>query len=199
MVESPYGIYGHLQHTYQGKTYDLVAGAQYADNKIDSTSNLHPSLQRFDNKFPLGIIYDYNGGLGLVGCQSVPPVMLEEIAALFSQDDISRLFEMNPTGEYPVLVSPHVGKLDCKNIGLSLDQLLILKIQGLVGLSTDLGSEITAILGNEGDAKTQYFSSVNLNNAVLINYAKRKAEELCRGKWSSTFSTSPSSDVICWD
>ncbi|MDR3169361.1 MAG: hypothetical protein LBU27_06480 [Candidatus Peribacteria bacterium] len=41
------------------------------------------------------------------------------------------------------------------------------------------------LLGNEANAKQQYFSSVNLNQASLINTAKQRAEELCRGKWGT--------------
>jgi hypothetical protein len=191
--DAPYGIYGHINHTYKGVDYDLIAGVQYTGNTISATSEIFPSLQRFDNKFPLGLVYDYNGGLGFVGCE-VQSGSLESIASLFSRNDLSKSFSIGPQG-YPEYPSNSI-RLECKNIGLSLDQLLLLKIQGLIGLSTDLGSDVSAILGNEGDAKMQYFSSVNLNNATLINYAKRRAEELCRGKWTTT--RSGSNDIVCW-
>ncbi|MDR0370163.1 MAG: hypothetical protein LBH96_06875 [Candidatus Peribacteria bacterium] len=74
----------------------------------------------------------------------------------------------------------------------------MLKVQGLIGLSTDIGSDASALLGNEQNAKTQYFSSVNLNNSTLINYAKRRSAELCRSKWMKTLPTSLP-DVICID
>ena len=75
--------------------------------------------------------------------------------------------------------------------GSFIDQLLLLKIQGIIGMSTDVGDKLKDIAGNEKDSKTQYFSSVNVNNATLINAAKKKAGELC------TTNTSNNSNIIC--
>jgi hypothetical protein len=61
-------------------------------------------------------------------------------------------------------------------------------------MSTDT-KDVGQLLGNEADAKTQYFSSVQLNNASLVNLAKQKAEELCRGKWSTNFPQG--GNIIC--
>jgi len=83
---------------------------------------------------------------------------------------------------------------------MTLDQLLLLKIQGIIGMSTDASSDTAALAGNERDAKTQYFSSVNVNNATLVNYAKRRAEELCRGKWRQQWNQALNDpEVICWE
>jgi hypothetical protein len=62
-LSDAYAVYGYLQHTYQNVKYSLVAGVQYEQNKIRTGSKLFPTLQRFDNKFPLGVLYDSNGGL----------------------------------------------------------------------------------------------------------------------------------------
>jgi len=67
-----------------------------------------------------------------------------------------------------------------------LDSLLLLKIQGIIGLSSDLSSDYAALDGNESSSKTQYFSSVSVNNATLINAARRNAQELCRGGSTAT-------------
>lgn len=199
-LSDPYGVYGYIKHTYKGADYSLVAGVQYENNKVKSTSKLFPTLQRFDNKFPLWVLYDHNGGLWFVGCKVSDSASLEGLAAELSTKNLNTLFAIN-SGWYPVLSGSSAGPtaLDCENIGLTLDQLLLLKIQGLIGLSTDVGSDASALLGNEQDAKTQYFSSVNLNNSTLINYAKRKAEELCRGKWSTSQTIPTNSNIICWE
>ena len=82
------------------------------------------------------------------------------------------------------------------NAGSFIDQMLLLKIQGIIGMSTDVADDVKNIAGNEKDSKTQYFSSVNVNNATLINAAKKESEKLCQGKWSTTLTNS---DVICID
>ena len=74
--------------------------------------------------------------------------------------------------------------------------MLLLKIQGIIGMSTDVADDVKNIAGNEKDSKTQYFSSVNVNNATLINAAKKESEKLCQGKWSNNLTNS---DVICID
>jgi len=82
---------------------------------------------------------------------------------------------------------------------MAIDTLFFLKIQGLIGLSSDVGRDALDILGNENDSKTQYFSSVNLNNATLINYAKRRAEEFCRERWTDNRGVASSADIVCWE
>jgi hypothetical protein len=94
----------------------------------------------------------------------------------------------------PKPITGWVGRLDCSNAGSSIDTLLFLKIQGLIGMSSD-SKDVGQLLGNENDAKTQYFSSVQLNNASLVNLAKQKAEELCRGNWKD--SPIYTNSVIC--
>jgi hypothetical protein len=46
------------------------------------------------------------------------------------------------------------------------------------------------LAGNEANSKTQFFSSVNVNNATLINTAKKNAEQICAIDQDTT-------DVIC--
>ena len=50
----------------------MLAGVQYSGtdaNIVVSGSSVAETLQRLDNKFPIGFLYDYNGGIGLVGCK----------------------------------------------------------------------------------------------------------------------------------
>ncbi|MDR0650951.1 MAG: hypothetical protein LBG59_06220 [Candidatus Peribacteria bacterium] len=60
-------------------------------------------------------------------------------------------------------------------------------------MSSDASKDLASLAGEQvNDSKTQYFSTVNVNNATLVNVAKRRAEELCRGKWGTE-----SQGVIC--
>ena len=208
----PYGmgIYGKLTHTFNGREYILLAGAQYQTNfatkqNAVKSAPVAPTLQRFDNKIPIGLLYDYNGGVGLVGCTLDPLSGLDQMVNLLNTGGVNDIFAYD-NDWIPVLTWTFASlnsslKLDCSNAGITLDQLLILKIQGLIGMSTDSmtsdGMNIANLGGNEADSKTQYFSSVNVNNATLINQARKTAEELCKGKWSQSYDTSP--EVICWE
>lgn len=64
-------------------------------------------------------------------------------------------------------------------------------------MSNEVGSDYENLAGNEADSKTQYFSTVNLNNATLVNLAKQRAETLCRGRWTNTLTAKDG--VICLD
>jgi hypothetical protein len=193
-----YGIYGRLQHTFNGRDYQLIAGVEYdtspAKNAIKSGSKLTGTLQLLDNKYPIGLLYDYNGGIGVVGCQLTGnnENALSTLINRLNTSGVNHSFILSGTLPVPIDASLKT-TLDCSNVVMSLDQRLLLKIQGLIGVSTE--TNVVSEVGNEIDSKTQFFSSVNVNNATLVNYAKRRAEELCRGKWSPQWSVSP--DVIC--
>ncbi|MCR5413080.1 MAG: hypothetical protein K6E76_09135 [Patescibacteria group bacterium] len=67
---------------------------------------------------------------------------------------------------------------------------MLLKIQGIIGISKDMKGGLENLAGNEANSKTQFFSSVNVNNATLINTAKKNAEQICAIDQDTT-------DVIC--
>jgi len=56
-------VFGHVRHVYKWncgddgdcaqEKMDLIAGLQYTGNKIQLGTKLFPTLQRFDNRFPL--------------------------------------------------------------------------------------------------------------------------------------------------
>ena len=50
------------------------------------------------------------------------------------------------------------------------------------------------VIWNSKDEKMQYFSSANINNNTIINYARKKAELLCRWKWNDYNNTDK---IIC--
>ena len=52
------------------------------------------------------------------------------------------------------------------------------------------------VIWNQKDEKMQYFSSADINNTTLLNYAKKKAEILCRGKWNKN---TASDSILCYD
>ena len=62
-----YGIFWAITYTRWGIQTQVVAGTklQYTSNKI--IPNMANSFQYFDNKVPIGYIYDSYGGIGYVG------------------------------------------------------------------------------------------------------------------------------------
>jgi hypothetical protein len=194
-----YGIYGALNHSFQSKDYVLLAGVQYNTggvNTVVSNSPLASTFQRFDNKYPLGLLYDYNGGIGFVGCEFKSGAAIDKVIQALNTTGVSNFFEYN-SGDKPVPIASYSGMLDCTKAEMALDQLLLFKIQGIIGMSSDINGDTENLGGNEASSKTQYFSTVNVNNATLVNQAKRRAEELCRGKWSSSLSSLNNEEIIC--
>jgi hypothetical protein len=58
-----YDIYGQIQYTLGSQVSRLTAGTQYdfATNSIDLPFDLAPTLQYFDNKTPIGFLFDTHG------------------------------------------------------------------------------------------------------------------------------------------
>ncbi|MDR2191042.1 MAG: hypothetical protein LBP53_07990 [Candidatus Peribacteria bacterium] len=115
---------------------------------------------------------------------------MNDFIEIANTSGVANLFMLSGAGVRPA--TGYDKLLDCSKAIVTLDQLLLLKIQGIIGMSSDVKDDTKNLAGNEADSKTQYFSSVSVNNATLINAAKRRAEELCRGKRGSS-----SNDVIC--
>ena len=52
-------------------------------------------------------------------------------------------------------------------------------------MSTEASQNLSNLAAQENDAKSQYFSSVNVNQATLINTAKKNAVKLCAASTSN--------------
>ena len=61
-------IYGRITHEYKGKQYSLYAGLlNNTTNNELPPAELRCNLQRIDNQYPFGYIYDKAGGIAIVG------------------------------------------------------------------------------------------------------------------------------------
>ena len=207
------GIYWMTSYSYKGQDFSLIAGVEYSTwgNWVDikADSKLSPTFDRFDpqKNFLLGFVYDTNGGIGFVWCEftwldkkadlknMVNLVTRKWTEVLWTTESIyDQIFEMEEGGEFPKLRADVVWvSMDCKNIWVWPTSLLSLIVDGLVWMWMD--SDRKNVANTESSEKMQYFSSVNLNNAVLINYAKKKAELLCRWKWTNYPNTTDS--IVC--
>lgn len=201
-----HAIYGKITHNYHGKIFELHAGLQ---NIIDTNTlkgNLKCNLQRVANAYPLGYLYDTQGGIWLVGL-SVKPEKIQNsynevtqfhtkfISKLDSQC-VDKVFDYNGEniidGEKKIenrqeIVTAWIGS-DAKTTMMNLG------IRGIIWLSTEVkAAEQAKILGNP--QKTSLLVSTENSIATTINIAAKKAEILCRNKWGSQIN--PNASIIC--
>lgn len=185
-----YGYYGMIEHQYAWKNFGLIAGVQYSlDEDIwwlfINNSGLAETFTRFDNKYPVGLVYDYNGWVWLVWCETSEPKtesLRNFVEKLNAWSGLNDLFRINADEEYLEYVVDGVedSSLNCHNIGVDPNSLINLIVEWLVWMwrRSDLD-----IIWNQTNQKMQFFKSVDVDDTALINYAKKKAEALCRWKW----------------
>ena len=175
--------YGMITHTYNWQVFALVAWTDYGSGDgwwIDvDDSALEASLMRFDNKYPVGFIYDTNWWAGFVWCRVNDWGSTTSILASFHlEKSWDKLFFLSWDGVWTDLLP-----LDCSDMWSALNSLIWVIVDGLVWINRD--SRDLGIQWNQSNEKMQYFWSVDINNMQLINYARQRAEILCRWKWKS--------------
>ncbi len=181
-TNNPYSVFGYIKYTRWGKDSHIVAGTQldYKNNKmIPAFAN---SLQYFDNKVPLGYLYDSNGGIGYIWGALTGHEDL--IHFLNSWGNINNWF----TYSWETIVSDNTNRettIMSENTAVATMRNLI--IQWSVGLSKSINaSERTSLLGNT-ENKTVILNGSDINASTLINIAKQKAQALC--KWQDIYTT----------
>ena len=201
-----HGYYGRLIHNYKWLSFWLIVWTSYTDmsNKgVYPDTPLRPSFIRFDNKYPIGFVYDYNGGAWFVWCKILDPHKIKTVFTAYQnkQYDWSDLFKLNSGGTWVEAKGLLAWVLDCSSGGSAMNTLISVIVDGLVWItSAEKGeSENSGIEWNQSDEKMQYFASVDINNTKLINYARQKAEILCRWKWKNSYSANNwlNSKVVC--
>ena len=152
------------------------------------------SFQYFDNKFPLGYIYDSNGGIGYVGGNLTGHQDL--INFLNGWWTINSWFEYS----WDTIISHNPARtttIESWNNAMQTMRNLI--IQWSVGLSKIMDEkERTSFLGNFSE-KTVIYNGSDINSSTLINFAKQKAQEMCQGQelYTNTLLGSSQENIIC--
>ena len=202
--------YGMVKHTLTGslwwETFYLLAGVDYKTNsspwitvKVNTESKFAPNFIRYQNKIPVWLVYDKNGGVWFVGCRitemSSASNILKKIINVVNWSWVESLFvpDFDVDGnENGIRYTGSVNNIpvDCSDIGTAENSLVKLVIEGLVWMNRE--SDLW-VIGNQTNAKMQYFSSSDINNATLLNYAKQRSEILCRGKWN----IGTDEDIVC--
>ncbi len=190
---SGYGIFGYIEYTRWGVVSKIAAGTKldYNNNRIiDSMAN---SFQYFDNKVPLGYIYDSNGGIGYVGGYLTGHDAL--ISFLNSWGSINSGFMYS----WDTIISHDPGRtttIESWNNAMQTMRNLI--IQWSVGLSKSIDEkERISLLGNFQN-KTVIYNGSDINSSTVINFAKQKAQELCQGK-EINLPISTDETILCYE
>lgn len=193
------GYYGSISHNYSGKDMRLIMWVRYKTPtnintkdfiKIDTGTTLFPSFKRLSNKYPVGFIYDYNGWVGLAWChiegEPLDGIMFSLIKEL-NESWIDNMFKKSDNSDAKVEYiwsAVNQSGINCSSVSTE-DTLSKVVIEWIVWASdkwSDYGTIFTQ-MGNQSDQKMQYFTTANVDNDTLMNYARKKAEILCRWKW----------------
>lgn len=210
-----YGYYGSLKHGFSWQQLIFVEWVNYySDNNnanhdfINVNKNnkeLASTFIRFWNKFPVWFIYDTNGWVGFVWCRITDHkrASLKKIIGQLAWSDIrwkdSNWVDYNTTPKkrleelfafswtdgikYTWIWSDGV---TCDVVSMA-DTMIWVVIEWIVWMGTNAERWVAF---NESDEKMQYFSSASVDTNSLMNYAKQKAEQMCRGKWTCDASDS---------
>lgn len=192
---SNYGIFWKIDYMRWEIPTHIVAGTklQYHNNKI--TSQLADSFQYFDNKVPIGYIYDSYGGIGYVGGSLNGHENLIHYLNEWWSIQSGFVYSWN------TIISNNISKrtttIETGNAGMETMRNLI--IEGSVGLSKSLDDkERLSFLGNLSE-KTVIYNGSDINSATVINFAKQKAQSLCQGQevYSDNTLLPHSEKIIC--
>ena len=192
-----YSIFWQVKYNRKnGTSSEIVAGTTLNYAKNTRWSNFADSLQYFDNKTPLGYIWDSYGGIGFVG----GTISWSEELISYVNDGwtINDAFQQTGSG----ITNSTGNRIFTSNITWDNASNVIwnLFVQGNVGLSqTMTAQDRTSLLGNP-QTKTVIISTDDINNSTLINQAKTNMEKLCKGKTRSTSTTLAASNdhVLCF-
>lgn len=192
--DNTYSIFGAITYTRSGTKSYVIAGTKldFADNHM--IGNFADNFQYFDNKVPLGYIYDSNGGIGFVG------------GSLTGHEDLIDFLndggEINSGFVYSwdtIVASNNDRATTIQSGNNAMETLRNLIIQWSVGLSKSiLETERLSFLGNFQD-KTVVYNGGDINSSTLINTAKQNAQIVCQGKeiYEGGYLTETDSDIVC--
>ena len=207
-----FAFYGQVKHVYKGQKFGFVIWTDYKRESGENWISIKrwengkvvlvPTFILAFSKVPMGFVYDYNGGIWFAWCKliidddSPNPIsdirltmsylrkvilegQLNEVFSYSDREGLNPKEPEQPEGEedkYPDLRD----RVECKDIWLAANSLIKVIVEWLVGMNRESDLEV---MWNETDSKMQYFSSSDINNSTLVNYAKKKSEVLCRWKW----------------
>lgn len=186
-----HGYYGMIEHNDWLQKYYLAAWTDYKiiDGWMVMWDNLEPTFIRLFNQYPVWFIYDANWWAWFVWCDIRTPDTYDVKNILRKFNEVTEVGGSLVQKDWGWLFKPNGDKydtdylqVDCDRMWSAKNSLISVIVDGLVWINKD--SSNLGIEWNQSNDKMQYFSSVDVNNMQLINYARQRAEILCRGKWT---------------
>lgn len=182
-----YSVYGQVTYlvSWNSAPTHLIAWVQYNRATNSMTGAFAKSLQRFDNKFPIGYIYDDAGwGIGFVWtvgnnawAENDFNTMITKLNQWSWINNIFKYYWPNNSEIHYWAIVIDTTKWN------AINTLMNAWVQWTIGLSFSVGNvEKNTILGNF-DRKTLIFNALNVNFSKLINGVRKDAEDLCKGKY----------------
>ena len=196
-VEEKYALwnyyYGMITRKYQGIESHIVAWTDYKLGTpwivIDDDKGFWDTLVSIQTSAPVWFIYDDNGGVGFMHCNPESAILIKILNMLNNEHkELWDLFKLS----WDMLIwneevwGTEITQTDiyCGAPWSLAWSLLWVVIEGLVWKTSD-----KFWISAAEDPKMQYFSSVSVNNATLLNFTKKKAEALCRWRWGTVSET----------
>ena len=180
---NPYSIFGAITYVRGGMTWHIIAGTKYNYHENKIIARFAKSFQYFDNKVPIGYIYDSNGGIWFVGGNLSGHKDL--INYLSGWGSINSWFQYS----WDTIVSSHPTQwtTTIQSWNTATETMWNLIVQGSVGVTKAMDTkERTSLLGNQGN-KTVIYNATDINSSTVINFAKQKAQNLCQ--WQTRYTT----------
>ncbi len=191
-----YGIFGAITYTRWQLTSHVIAGVKidYANNRL--YSGMANNLQYFDNKTPIGYIYDSNGGVGFVwgsGEQQCHQELIDYIntgGSIISGFVYSGTSIISTNTKCPIYIGSG---------NTAMETMRNMIIHGSVGISKSMDTIQSVSLLGKTNNKTIIYNGSDINSSTIINAARQKRQQLCQWKTKNPDLSSTNDTLLCYE
>lgn len=193
---SNYGIFGDITFHRWNHTSHLVAGTKlrYTGNTLQAA--MANNFQYFDNKTPLGYLYDSEWGIGFVGGKGTTDCYSRLIQQTNNNTSINDNFMYS---WWTIVPRDPTCILQVGAANAAMESMRNMIIQWSVGLSNSVpNSERNVVLGNT-NTKTVIYNSNDIQSTTIINRAQKRAQQLCQGKIKNPDLATTNDSILCYE
>lgn len=197
----PFGIYGYITHDDTAMTnqkFHLYAGVEYNIKINQPTNNFACNFQRINNAYPIGLFYDTAWGVGLVGMtlkninnhsKVLTDLSSKCMVDQFSYNEDSKKVTPNEDNQN---LTPEIDIWE----GDAKETIFQLGIKGIIGFSNEVSpGEQKSFDGNQDGSSVIINTDQTISD--IINLSNKNAENICRGKWTSSTSNIWTNKLLC--
>lgn len=196
--ENKYSIFWGITYNQWGTKSYIIAGTKLKYNQNARSGEFAQSLQYFDNKTPLGYLWDSYGWIGFIGGELSGSNNL--ITFLNGGANINSWFIYLNSGSSVITTPAGAGRTFFATGNSAINTMWNLIIQWTIGLTNNLNSvDKESLVGNQKGNSTIFNSSIT--NADISNQAKQYSEKLCKGKrqtLSNDITLTSTESIVCY-